>query len=148
MKPWKLGSRIVPDQVLEACLGALIGEGSRRAVYRYSTDVRFVLKREKKLPPIENIVEWVLWNELRDSSYSIHLGKLFAISESGRFLVMERLESISLNDYAKSPDVPLWLADVKPDMFGKNVEGLVKVRDYGNLKFDVDRLARKPWQID
>lgn len=148
MNHWEKVGSIVPDTLLEACIGSPIAEGSRREAFQHCTDIGLVIKREKRMPPVENIVEWQIWRGLRQSSYSVHLGRLFAISESGRLLVMERLDSISLNDYAKTPDVPTWLADVKPDMFGKGQDGLLRVRDYGSLKLDVTNLVRRAWQAD
>lgn len=148
MNPWEGHGVILSDRMIEDRMGARIDEGSSRVAYEYTGDSRFIIKRAIFAPPSDNIIEWSIWRLIRQSPLGDRFGEIFAVSESGRYLVMERLDSITLADYASTPDIPPWLGDVKPAAFGKSASGFVKVRDYGSLKLDVLRLVRNHWQRD
>jgi hypothetical protein len=54
------------------------------------------------------------------TKYRDAFGRVHAISTSGRYLMMERLDDIAKDDYPDSPDVPNWFNDNLPKNFGKN----------------------------
>ncbi len=64
------------------------------------------------------------------------LKNLFAacheISETGRYLMMERLTALDQSDRVELAKFPDWLNDRKPSAFGK-VADKIKVMDYGAI---------------
>jgi hypothetical protein len=148
MNLWEEHGDVLPDALLEARIGRHIDKGSCRTVYVYEEDEGFVVKHATTAIPSDNVIEWSVWRLIRKTSLAQSFGRIVAVSESGRLLVMERLDSITLSDYAMTPAVPAWLADVKPAAFGRSSSGLLKVRDYGSLKLDSANLIRKHWQRD
>jgi hypothetical protein len=60
-------------------------------------------------------------------------GRVFAISYSGRYLMMERLDDITRDHYNESLDVPIWFQDNQPENFGINADGM-KIRDYAMVQ--------------
>lgn len=139
---------IVQNAVIAAKIGEPISAGTNRAVYHHLEEVGVVIKRSLLEPPRDNVIEWTVWQMLRGSQLADTFGEIFAISESGCLLVMERLDSITPREYCLTPDIPSWLGDVKPDSFGRAASGLLKVRDYGDLKLDFSSSVRKDWQRD
>ena len=111
-------------------------KGSSREVYRVKEHADRVVKKAISGRPTSNMIEWFVWLGSADHPLLANvLGHCFALSESGRYLVMQRLDDIDQKDYPKIPDVPVWLNDLKPSAFGKR-DGIIKVRDYGVLNYD------------
>ena len=129
-------------------MGMRIGQGSFRSAHMYRDDPSYVVKCSIARLPSDNLVEWLVWRTLRKSALVNVFGRIVAISESGRLLIMERLDSISPGDYAQTPSVPDWVGDVRPDSFGKDIGGAIKLRDFGRLNFETSTLIRKRWQRD
>lgn len=59
------------------------------------------------------------WLASTNFSVDARLARCQCLSETGLLLVMERLNDLSLDDFAAMPDVPVWLGDTKPATFGK-----------------------------
>jgi hypothetical protein len=137
------------DEDMEPMLGERIGRGTGRNCFAVKSDDAVVVK-EVHLPFYgANMAEWFLWRQLKDTDLASLFGECFAITYSGRYLIMERLGDISTTDYSAVPPLPEWLQDAKPDTFGKNALGQIKVRDYGHVSLG-DALAkaprrRRPW---
>lgn len=148
MNLWDTYGSLLPDTLVETRLGARLGNGSSRTVFVYVDDPQFVVKQSIVAPPTDNLIEWSVWAYVRQTSLRKIFGNIVAVSTTGRYLIMERLETITLNDYGATPDVPTWLADVKPAAFGKSTAGVIKVMDYGSVKFEDVALIRQHWQHD
>lgn len=137
------------DEEIVPLLGERIGRGTGRNCFAVKSDDTVVAK-EVHLPFYgANMTEWFLWHQLKDTGLAPLFGECFAISYSGRYLIMERLGDISKSDYSAVPPLPKWLQDAKPDTFGKNASGQIKVRDYAHVSLG-DSLAkaprlRRPW---
>lgn len=130
----------------------LLGSGTSRAVYAVHGYANLVIK-EMKLPfPGANFVEWLVWSALEQMAEDIsdntpnsdlqsRFARCYAISESGRLLVMERLTPLSKDDVFPPGEFPHWLNDVKTAAFGKDTSfgrdgsGQIKVMDYANVNF-------------
>jgi hypothetical protein len=124
----------LPDATMHAMCGGKIGHGTSRDVFEVRNDPTMVIKRVH-LPFIgANLFEFFVWNAVSGSKWRPVFGECLAISESGRYLTMERLDDIGTEDYSKTPNVPVWMSDVKPENFGRTKAGLIKVRDYGMAK--------------
>jgi hypothetical protein len=64
-------------------------------------------------------------------------------SDTARYLIMERLDDITVADYPLVPAVPDWLNDRKPSAFGKAADGTIKVCDYGMLELGAALVAAR-----
>jgi hypothetical protein len=61
-------------------------------------------------------------------------GRCVAISQTGRFLIMERLDDLTADQLQLRPPVPAWFTDRKPSAWGAPPNShTVKIRDYGTL---------------
>ena len=124
------------DDVAAMIAPTPFGLGTSRHVYDVPSDPDVVVKRSLRPRNWGNIMEWTLWLGAEHvPSLASLLARCHCLSETGLFLVMERLDDLSPDDFAAMPDVPIWLDDKKPDTFGKR-DGAIKVRDYGVVKFD------------
>jgi hypothetical protein len=145
---WEKHGPVLPDALIEARLGDRIAAGSFRTAYAFSDDANYVVKCANGAQAGDNQIEWQVWRAVRKTALADSFGRIVAISESGRMLIMEKLDSITPADYALTPSTPAWLADVRPDSFGRSASGVIKLRDFGSLKFDCSVVVRKRWQRD
>lgn len=111
-------------------LGEYIGEGVERTVFSYGASDDLVIKVERC--PRANILEWEIWNEVKDMEDDYH-AKWFApcksLSRCGHFLVQEMTYPISPCDLPKV--IPSYMADTHSDNWGQI--GKRKVcHDYAN----------------
>lgn len=106
--------------------------GTARETFAVLTDASVVVKKALGPYPGSNFTEWLIWSAAAAARSDLAdlLGACVSISETGRYLMMERLTDIGPEDYADVPDVPVWFNDRKPSAFGKN-DSRVKIRDYG-----------------
>ena len=143
---------IQPDQTLEQLVdrNQKLGEGTSRVVYAVVGHDDLAIKESNGSLHLENIIEWIVWNAVEkmqtdglSNSPNHDLVKMFAktysISQSGRFLVMERLnrgraDAITANDIFKN-SWPDWLNDKKPSAFGRDDAGNIRVLDYAGVDF-------------
>jgi hypothetical protein len=89
------------------------------------------LNGEKFSFPGANIKEFSVWGSIRRGPYKDASGEVVAISESGKYLVMEKLVNIDQSEHHATPSLPDWVDDLKPINFGKTDAGRIKTRDYG-----------------
>jgi len=128
---------LMPDGMLQQMLLSPIGRGGARETYRVTGDPAVVIKKVHLSSPAANFLEWQLWNAVAKTDLKATFGRCVAISETGRFLMMEYLDDISEEDYAVVPDVPVWFNDRKPSAFGKTKNGIVKIRDYATVNLEL-----------
>ncbi|ABQ66560.1 hypothetical protein Swit_0189 [Rhizorhabdus wittichii RW1] len=123
---------VMSDQDFEALIDAApFATGSARVAYEVPSDADVVVKKSKGAFAAANLIEWFVWRSAEtQNALQAVLGRCLAISESGAYLMMERLDDITKDDYADVPDVPTWFNDPKPNAFGKR-NGAIKIRDYG-----------------
>src|SRR5262249_49794474 len=125
--------QLMTDDECKELIG--IGGGQSRCAYSVKDDSTKVIKEAMKLPYFTNVRELFIWNAVKNTELAQIFGECHAISESGRYLVMERLD-ITDADKADTPDVADWVRDVYPKSFGRNSDG-IKLRDYGNALIDL-----------
>ncbi|AYR21991.1 hypothetical protein D6I95_17605 [Alcaligenes faecalis] len=70
-----------------------------------------------------------MYSQFKDTG---DLAELFSWSWSGKFLVMERLFPLELNEF-NSHRMPRYLTDRKPENYGKDASGKIKALDYAAL---------------
>lgn len=110
--------------------------GTSREAFAVPTDPLIIVKRQIIKFPGANILEWQIWNALKSTGLRDVFGECHSISETGQYLIMERLADIENSDWVNVPKVPQWLNDKKPSAFGKDRNGIIKVRDYGLVDLD------------
>lgn len=136
---------VMPDAEIERHIDRDSGyvEGTTRRVFGVNGDPETIIK-EAKVFHLANMIEWIVWYSLvkmgedivgntTNTSLINSFGRCWAISTSGKYLVMERLYDLSPDD--KVPNTPVWLNDRKRSAFGRDRNGNVKVRDYGMVEF-------------
>ena len=109
-------------------LGKKIGEGASRDVYECSLNDKVVIKYEVRGKMFQNVMEWNIWQEVKDTKYASWFAQCLDISPCGLFLVMEKISIPDKKMYPKK--VPEFFTDLKYNNFGMVVKQLVAV-DYG-----------------
>jgi hypothetical protein len=108
--------------------------GSCREVFDVIGDRSVVMKKQLITFPGCNMLEWFIWNAISSSPLGDVFGKCHAISETGRYLIMERLNTLTPVDLPVTVNIPMWFTDRKGSGFGKDANGNTKIRDYSLLK--------------
>jgi hypothetical protein len=111
--------------------------GTSREAFDVQGDTSVIVKRQIIRFPGANMMEWVLWNAVKDTELRHVFGECHTISETAQYLIMERLDNITPSDWVSVPSVPVWLNDKKPSAFGKAADGTIKVRDYALVDLDI-----------
>lgn len=129
-------SGIVFDEGLFGPLmGPVIGAGSSRIVVDYQGVPDLVIKVSYRPAPVSNWAEWNLWLQIQNEAVlASAFGACQAISASGKYLVMERLDNLNPQQVALRR-CPPWITDRKPPAFGVNAKGEVKLRDYNHQSY-------------
>ncbi|MDN7352050.1 hypothetical protein [Acetobacter senegalensis] len=125
-------SGLVHDADVFRLLGPEIGRGSSRKVYEYRGESDLVIKEHGHQPHMQNFTEWFIWIQIAGTPIAGSFGVCHAMSTSGRYLVMERLDDLSATDPLIT--FPRWTTDNKHSAQGRNGNGDVKIRDYGNVR--------------
>jgi hypothetical protein len=124
---------LYPDAWFEERIGSQIGKpGGARAVFENTEDSGTVIKKVNGFPG-PNFVEHFMWAQIRRTPHAKYFGRISAISESGKYLMMERLDSLDANEVDKTPTIPDFVRDVWVNNFGKNRNSEIKIRDYANI---------------
>jgi hypothetical protein len=143
---------MIPDIDCQQLLGSLTSDrgGSRRVYYVKNNPDRVIKEVRADSFVGTNFIEWFVWNWIKDTGLREVFGECFEISETGRYLIMERLDDLAEDEYSKTPSVPDWLTDVWHRSFGKNRERRIKIRDYNSVRagaaLETAELWRCAWQ--
>lgn len=139
--------KIEPDSYFKSLISdEKIGSGTARDVYAVKERNDVVIKVQTIPFPHSNMVEWIVWGALERMGEEIlgnetnqDLKNIFAecfkISETGKYLLMERLEQSEPFDKETLIHCPSWFNDRKPSAFGKSNNGTTKILDYGMIDF-------------
>lgn len=127
----------MPDAEIEKIIAPKpFARGTAREVFLVPSDPSVVVKRVLATFPGSNMVEWFIWNGLAGSANQNLFARCVTISETGRYLMMERVDDLTPDDHADVPPVPIWLNDRKVSAFGRSGSGTFKIRDYGIVDWD------------
>ncbi len=150
---------------IKACIGDLLTRGVRRYVYEHKHDSSLIIKKLVRTDIInrdQNVVEWQIWNAVKDTKYADSFCPCVAISEDLTLLVMKRADCVSWSKYKnvgklkpnkelkrkissmEIPILPDTLIDARPNQINNwgILDGRRVVVDYGahaNLKI-LDKL--------
>ncbi len=127
------------EELWRSCASAAprIGRGTTRDVYGIPGHPDKVLKVCVVPSNQTNWIESVIYHAAGD--YQQSFASVHSISWSGRFLVMERLITgvvTAAELSAMRSSFPPFVNDRKPENYGKDVNGKIKMLDYGMLDLD------------
>lgn len=156
--------RLLTDKELEECLGPLVSDkGTSRNVHEHKCYSDRVIKVCKpylndKFSTENNWYEWFIYKGLKNSKYEKQFAECFDVSETGKYLVMEKLNVCPSNDASMISNMewPAFLSDRLSHNFGKTGSGEIKCLDYSlvkteyllNLKTSNEARAYDPFGFD
>jgi hypothetical protein len=73
--------------------------GHNRDVYDVKGRPEVIVKKLRNPLLNSNYLEWIVWHAIQDTSLADLFGSCFLISATRRYLMMERLENISEEQY-------------------------------------------------
>jgi len=130
-------------------LGKKLGEGCTRAVFQFYFRDTLVVKVATSIAGQQhNLIEQKIWDEVRDTKYKKHFARIFGVSPTGMFLVMEKVKFKEQKFYPKK--IPHFFTDRKYDNYGWAVtdkRGFVCC-DYANLIITngiTDKMVKADW---
>jgi hypothetical protein len=130
--------------------GERLGGGLAREVYEYLPNKETtVIKVENSMGSFQNVMEWELWNELKDTPLRRWIAPCIRISSNGMYLMMERTTPPPSN-YRWPKKIPAWLNDRKRENFGL-WKGRLVCHDYGIMHksfihgVNLNRMASARW---
>lgn len=134
-----------PDTEYANLNGSKIGGGQGRTVYDMPEHPSYVIKISNEDSADQNKIEAEVYNYA--TKYGLNtilacLAKVHSISESGKYLIMEKLITNTINP-GDSCYIMRELTDTKMSNFGKDSTGTIKCLDYGVLK-----CGKKPTDIN
>lgn len=122
------------DAFFKACNGGLVGNGTTRDAYAITCHPDKVIKVAKTAAFVTNWIEIVTYTKIKNNSY---FAEIFSWSQSGKYLVMERLTPLSSHTDLKGSSLPKFVGDIsKAKNFGISQAGLIKCLDYANIELD------------
>lgn len=143
-----------PDAQFENLVGNKIASGTSRCVHELKGDNYKVIKVAKQPPPdssgnpsLCNKIEWELYNYSKNSNLvkiQEVLAEVFSISETGKYLIMEKLNTNLTSAQYSSKQYPICISDPKNENFGMDSQLNIKMLDYAALNENF----KKNGQID
>ncbi|UJR53255.1 hypothetical protein [Dickeya zeae] len=134
----KLPAISSPDICYDSLKGDEIGYGGSRIVYDIAGYPDWVLKECMVSENTPNKYEWIVYSTAVEKKYNMllsTLAEIHSISESGKYLVMEKLTTHTISN-GDSCNVMEELTDLKKSNFGRGKNGDIKSLDYATIKLD------------
>jgi hypothetical protein len=136
-------TKLSDDEFAKMIASAPFARGTAREVYKVPNNPDVIVKKLVGTFPGSNYIEWLVWQAVKSTHLADKFGECIAISESCRYLMMERLNNLAKSDRKNTPTVPVWVRDVKGlTSFGKNSTGGIKLRDYGQIDISKNACSR------
>lgn len=130
--------------------GDYIGRGMSRWVYAFKPDSQFVIKYEPCGDDFQNVLEWRVWETVKNTPMKKWFAPCLSLSGNGLWLVQRRVTKPA---HEKYPDkIPAWFGDTKYANFGM-LDGRIVACDYGmpslsRLMARQARLTKAKWWDD
>lgn len=125
--------KYAPDAQFATLVGAEIGNGNFRKTYDVIGHPGWVIKVSSSNHQA-NWVEHLTYQALVGERMAEIFGAVDSVSETGKYLIMEHLRDLNAFELPQRPPVPTWFTDRKPSAFGATGGGVIKIRDYGEIK--------------
>lgn len=113
--------------------GKILGSGMSRIVYQHIGDPTLVLKVESGGNRFQNVLEWEVWQTVKDTKFAKWFAPCIDISANGIILVQKKADIIPKNQYPKK--IPRFFMDTKYENFGMIGKQFVCF-DYGTAHID------------
>lgn len=126
-------SKTVTRDFMELFLGRKLGQGMSRSVYVCRQDEEHVLKIELSAGRFQNVIEWEVWETVKETKYKKWFAPCVAISPCGTILIQKRAEQLPKNQYPKK--IPAFFRDIKYQNFGMINKQFVCL-DYGTAHIE------------
>ncbi len=111
-------------------IGKEIGHGMSRMVYQHFQDRNLIIKVETGNENFQNVIEWTIWQSVKDTPMAKWFAPCVDISPNGHFLIQKKAEKIPKSQYPKT--LPAFFTDLKYDNFGMIEDKFVCI-DYGTM---------------
>lgn len=125
-------------------LGNVLGSGVAREVYECAHDPQFVVKMENVAQSFQNVAEWYVWFDIKDTKWKKWFAPCQRISPCGTVLIQEKTEPIDV----LPKKVPSFFTDLKRDNWGL-LDGQPVCHDYGTMKLIniiVPKMIKATWR--
>lgn len=125
------------DSNFEALMGQKVNSGTMRNIYEVNGYPNLIIKEDTTSSNGANETEAVLYFTAVAKNYQKVLecvAEVKSISQSGKYLIMERLISNIPNNLMAGAKIPREVSDNKLENFGVDVLNKVKCLDYALLK--------------
>lgn len=133
-------------------LGEMIGQGTTRDVYQFRLDKTCVVKHEPRGERFQNVLEWEIWNTVKDTKFAKFFAPCVDISSNGLFLIQKKAEPLAKSFLPSK--VPVFFCDLKPENYGFIGKQIVAT-DYGTAHIEaLNRLMKSmkfkkaEWRLD
>jgi hypothetical protein len=143
--------RSAPEkEFFEAMCGERLGGGMSRDVWSSVLDPSVVIKFETDKGHFQNVMEWEVWQEVKETKWAKWFAPCVSISGTGSVLIQKRTKVVSNRD--KYPvKMPVFLGDFKYSNYGL-FKGQMVAHDYGRCRLMTegltDRMKKVDWWAD
>ena len=129
----------------EMC-GERLGGGMSRDVYLSALDPTVVIKFEADSGHFQNVMEWEVWQEVKETKYAKWFAPCVSISGTGTILIQKRTKVVA--DRRKYPaKMPVFLGDFKYTNYGM-YKGQLVAHDYGRPRLLTEGLSDRMKKVD
>ena len=104
------------EEAFNLLCGAKLGEGMSRTVFECELLPDCVVKVETDARRFQNVMEWEIWQRVKDTPAARWFAQCRWISPSGLVLIMERTRVPGQSEYLEK--VPAWFTDLKRQNWG------------------------------
>lgn len=108
--------------------GKFLGAGAFREVFEYLLDPTCVIKVEMHSATFENVLEWEIWQVVKDTEHAKWFAPCIRVSGQGTWMVQKKTKPLTEKQL---PDkMPVFFTDIKRGNIGL-YKGHPCVHDYG-----------------
>lgn len=118
------------DAALDLFVGKCIGTGWSRHVYELVGQPDKVMKLEHSNRFFSNVMEWKVWEAVKDTEHARWFAPCYSISFTGMALIQARTVPLTKEQFSQIEEVPEFLSDVFWGNFGYFKDRVV-CHDYG-----------------
>ena len=126
-------------------LGECLGYGTYRAVFKHALDDTLIVKVENGERCFSNIIEYEVWECVKETEFAEWFAPVVAISPCGIALVMRKTTPMSEHDLPAK--VPSFFTDLKAENFGR-LDGRVVCHDYGCNLLMENGMSKRMRKVD